>query len=217
MDILKRISAYKAESEKLAWTGTFKEYLELLKQDPTPAMTAHARVYEMIESFGVVEDGGARKKYKFFEQEIFGLDRAVENLVEEYFHSAARRLDVRKRILLLMGPVSGGKSTIVTMLKRGLEQFSRTTKGAIYAIKGCPMHEDPLHLIPNELRPEVEKELGVRIEGNLCPSCQMRLKTEYGGDIERCAWWSVCSSPRKAVSVSVRSVLRIPNRRILPI
>ncbi|MFD2385035.1 PrkA family serine protein kinase, partial [Paenibacillus xanthanilyticus] len=183
MEILKRISAYKAESDKLAWTGTFKEYLELLKEDPTPAMTAHARVYEMIKSYGVEEENG-RKSYKFFEQEIFGLDRALEKLVEEYFHSAARRLDVRKRILLLMGPVSGGKSTLVTMLKRGLEQFARTEQGAVYAIKGCPMHEDPLHLIPNELRAEAEKELGVRIEGNLCPSCQMRLRTEFEGDIE---------------------------------
>lgn len=61
----------------------------------------------MIKSHGV-EDINGRKRYKFFEQEIFGLDRAVEKLVEEYFHSAARRLDVRKRILLLMGPVSGG-------------------------------------------------------------------------------------------------------------
>lgn len=51
-----------------------------------------------------------------------------------------------------MGPVSGGKSTIVTLLKRGLEQYSRTDEGAIYAIKGCPMHEDPLHLIPHHLR-----------------------------------------------------------------
>jgi serine protein kinase len=138
----------------------------------------------MIESFGVEEVGG-HKRYKFFEQEIFGLDRSIEKLVEEYFHSAARRLDVRKRILLLMGPVSGGKSTLVTLLKRGLEQFSRTEKGAVYAIEGCPMHEEPLHLIPLELRPEVEKEIGVRIEGNLCPSCQMRLRTEYGGDISK--------------------------------
>ncbi|HUC92488.1 MAG TPA: PrkA family serine protein kinase [Paenibacillus sp.] len=183
MDIFKRISEYNAESERLAWSGTFKDYIALLEKDPTPAMTAHARVYEMIKSFGVEETGG-HKRYKFFEREIFGLDRAVEKLVEEYFHSAARRLDVRKRILLLMGPVSGGKSTIVMLLKRGLEQFSRTERGAVYAIKGCPMHEEPLHLIPNELRPDVEKALGVRIEGNLCPSCQMRLKTEYGGNIE---------------------------------
>ncbi|WP_374017425.1 PrkA family serine protein kinase [Paenibacillus thiaminolyticus] len=184
MDIFKRISEHRAESERLAWTGTFKEYVELLRRDPTPAMTAHARVYEMIASHGVEEADG-HKRYAFFEKEIFGLDRAVHKLVEEYFHSAAKRLDVRKRILLLMGPVSGGKSTLVTMLKRGLEHFSRTEKGAVYAIKGCPMHEEPLHLIPNELRAEVEHELGVRIEGNLCPACQMRLRTEYGNDIER--------------------------------
>ncbi|OAX50003.1 PrkA family serine protein kinase [Paenibacillus sp. AD87] len=184
MNIFERVAEHRAESDRLSWNGTFEDYIALLREDPTPAMTAHARVYQMIESFGVEEVGG-HKRYKFFEQEIFGLDRSIEKLVEEYFHSAARRLDVRKRILLLMGPVSGGKSTLVTLLKRGLEQFSRTEKGAIYAIDGCPMHEEPLHLIPLELRPEVEKEIGVRIEGNLCPSCQMRLRTEYGGDISK--------------------------------
>ncbi|KAA8785216.1 serine protein kinase [Paenibacillus sp. 4624] len=184
MNIFERVAEYQAESDRLSWNGTFEDYIALLREDPTPAMTAHARVYQMIESFGVEEVGG-HKRYKFFEQEIFGLDRSIEKLVEEYFHSAARRLDVRKRILLLMGPVSGGKSTLVTLLKRGLEQFSRTEKGAVYAIEGCPMHEEPLHLIPLELRPDVEKEIGVRIEGNLCPSCQMRLRTEYGGDISK--------------------------------
>ncbi|WP_027092752.1 PrkA family serine protein kinase [Cohnella thermotolerans] len=184
MDIFRRLAEYRAESEKLTWSGTFREYIDLLRRDPAPAMTAHARVYDMIVSHGVEEVGG-HKRYKFFEKEIFGLDRTMERLVEEYFHSAARRLDVRKRILLLMGPVSGGKSTIVTMLKKGLEQFSREDRGAVYAIQGCPMHEEPLHLIPSELRSEVERELGVRIEGNLCPSCQMRLRTEFDGDIER--------------------------------
>ncbi|WP_434752045.1 PrkA family serine protein kinase [Paenibacillus amylolyticus] len=184
MNIFERVAEYRAESDRLSWNGTFEDYIALLREDPTPAMTAHARVYQMIESFGVEEVGG-HKRYKFFEQEIFGLDRSIEKLVEEYFHSAARRLDVRKRILLLMGPVSGGKSTLVTLLKRGLEQFSRTEKGAVYAIKGCPMHEEPLHLIPLELRADVEKEIGVRIEGNLCPSCQMRLRTEFGGDISK--------------------------------
>lgn len=183
MDIFKKISEYQAESERLAWTGTFKEYVELLKQDPTPAMTAHARVYEMIAAQGIEQENGT-KKYKFFEQDIFGLNKAVEKLVEEYLHSAARRLDVRKRILLLMGPVSGGKSTIVTMLKRGLEQFSRTDKGKIFAISGCPMQEEPLKLVPLELRKEVEEELGVKIEGNLCPSCQLRLKEQYNNQIE---------------------------------
>ncbi|MGN7761009.1 PrkA family serine protein kinase [Paenibacillus sp. 22594] len=204
MDIFERIASYRAENDRLAWSGTFKEYIELLKKDPSPAKTAHSRVYDMIKSHGV-EDINGRKRYKFFEQEIFGLDRAVEKLVEEYFHSAARRLDVRKRILLLMGPVSGGKSTLVTLLKRGLEQYSRTDEGAVYAVEGCPMHEDPLHLIPLELRPEIERELGVRIEGNLCPSCQMRLKNEYHGDIEQVKVVRVLLSEEERVGIGTFS------------
>jgi serine protein kinase len=204
MDIFERIASYRAENDRLAWSGTFKQYIELLRKDPSPAKTAHSRVYDMIKSHGV-EDINGRKRYKFFEQEIFGLDRAVEKLVEEYFHSAARRLDVRKRILLLMGPVSGGKSTLVTLLKRGLEQYSRTDAGAVYAIEGCPMHEDPLHLIPLELRPEIEKELGVRIEGNLCPSCQMRLRNEYAGDIEQVKVTRVILSEEERVGIGTFS------------
>ncbi|TNJ63499.1 PrkA family serine protein kinase [Paenibacillus hemerocallicola] len=183
MDIFKRISEHRREQEKASWTGTFADYIEIVRQNPNVAKTAHARVYDMIAWHGIREQNGQRK-YKFFEDDMFGLDRTLEKLVEEYFHSAARRLDVRKRILLLMGPVSGGKSTIVAMLKRGLERYSRSEEGALYGIKGCPMHEEPLHLVPLELRPDIEKELGIRIEGSLCPSCQMRLKTEYGGRIE---------------------------------
>jgi len=133
------------------------------------------------------------------------LDRAVEKLVEEYFHSAARRLDVRKRILLLMGPVSGGKSTLVTLLKKGLEKYSRTDDGAVYAIQGCPMHEEPLHLIPAELRTEVEKELGIKIEGNLCPHCQMRLKTEFNNNIEEVLVERVLLSETERVGIGTFS------------
>jgi len=138
----------------------------------------------MLYDAGVEEREYGDKYYKFFSQEIFGLDKTLEKLVEEYFHPAARRLDVRKRILLLMGPVSGGKSTLVAMLKRGLEQYSKLERGAVYAIKNCPMHEEPLHLIPKELRADFEKEYGIYIEGELCPSCRMMLETEYNSNIE---------------------------------
>src|SRR5690606_2324447 len=137
---------YREEENQLKWEGTFADYLQLLKDRKEVAQTAHSRIYEMIRSAGVEEQDG-RKVYQFFNKESFGLEETIERLVEEYFHPAAKRLDVKKRVLLLMGPVSGGKSTIVTLLKRGLEQFSRTDEGAVYAIKGCPMHEDPLHLI----------------------------------------------------------------------
>ncbi len=184
MDFLRRLGEYRSLENKLAWEGTFLDYLEILKERPYVAQLAHSRIYNMIKSAGVEEKDNV-KRYKFFSSELYGLDKTLEKLVEEYFHPAARRLDVRKRILLLMGPVSGGKSTLVALLKRGLERFSRTDEGALYAIKGCPMHEEPLHLIPKELREEFQKEYDVYIEGELCPSCRLMMETEYGNDIEK--------------------------------
>ncbi|KHD84556.1 PrkA family serine protein kinase [Heyndrickxia ginsengihumi] len=183
MDILKKLENYREEEEKLKWEGTFADYLDLLKEKPWVAQSAHSRVYNMIKDAGIEEVDGV-KKYRFFSHQLFGLEEALEKLVEEYFHPAAKRLDVRKRVLLLMGPVSGGKSTLVTMLKRGLEAYTRSDKGAVYAIKGCPMHEDPLHLIPQHLRADFYDEYGIRIEGNLSPLNTLRLEEEYGGRIE---------------------------------
>ncbi|SET22574.1 putative serine protein kinase, PrkA [Oceanobacillus limi] len=183
MDILGKVKNFREEERRLQWEGTFAEYLDIVKERPEVAQTAHSRVYNMIKASGLTERDGT-KMYHFFGEEIFGLEEAIERLVEEYFHPAAKRLDVRKRILLLMGPVSGGKSTIVTMLKRGLEQYSRTDEGAVYAIKGCPMHEDPLHLIPSHLREDFYEEYGIRIEGSLSPLNTMRLEKEYNGQIE---------------------------------
>ena len=183
MEILKRIVEHRREEERLAWEGTFADYLQIVRENPHVAQTAHSRIYNMIKDAGV-EETEEGTSYSFFSREIFGLEQAIERLVEEYFHSAAKRLDVRKRILLLMGPVSGGKSTIVNLLKEGLERYSRTDDGAVYAIKGCPMQEEPLHLIPQELRPDLEEELGVKIEGKLCPACQFRLKHEYANRVE---------------------------------
>ncbi|MCL6638727.1 MAG: PrkA family serine protein kinase [Firmicutes bacterium] len=185
MDFLKRLEEHRSSERQLAWEGTFQEYLQIVKERPHVCQLAHARIYNMIKSAGVAEKENGVKEYKFFSSEIFGIEKTLENLVEEYFHPAARRLDVRKRILLLMGPVSGGKSTLVSMLKRGLERFSRTDEGAVYGIKGCPMHEEPLHLIPKELREDFQNEYGVYIEGELCPSCRMMVETEYGGNIEK--------------------------------
>ncbi|MEC1290522.1 serine/threonine protein kinase PrkA [Bacillus mojavensis] len=183
MDILKKIEKYREEEQRLKWEGTFADYLEIIKENPMVAQSAHSRVFNMIKDSGIEEIDG-RKKYSFFDRELFGLEESLERLVEEYFHPAAKRLDVRKRILLLMGPVSGGKSTLVTMLKKGLEAYTLTDNGAVYAIKGCPMHEDPLHLIPHHLREDFYREYGIRIEGSLSPLNVMRLEEEYGGRIE---------------------------------
>ena len=215
MDILEKVKSHREEEKRLKWEGSFADYLEIVKERPEVAQTAHSRVYNMIKSSGLTERDG-KKMYHFFGEEIFGLEEAIEKLVEEYFHPAAKRLDVRKRILLLMGPVSGGKSTIVTMLKRGLEQYSRTDEGAVYAIKGCPMHEDPLHLIPAHLRADFYQEYGIRIEGNLSPLNTMRLEKEYGGKIEDMPVERIFSMKISGWG-SERLVRLIQNHRILPI
>ncbi|MBO1002650.1 PrkA family serine protein kinase [Pseudogracilibacillus auburnensis] len=204
MNILHKLKSYREEEERLKWEGTFHDYLEIVKQQPEVAQTAHSRVYNMIKNAGITEENG-EKVYHFFDEEIFGLEEAMEKLVEEYFHPAAKRLDVKKRILLLMGPVSGGKSTIVTLLKRGLETFTRTDEGAVYAIKGCPMHEDPLHLIPNHLREDFFKEYGIRIEGSLSPLNTMRLEQEYGGRIEDVMVERIVFSEDKRVGIGTFS------------
>jgi serine protein kinase len=200
INILDKVKSYREEENRLKWEGTFADYLNIIKERPEVAQTAHSRVYNMVKSAGVEERDG-QKMYEFFGQEIFGLETAIERLVEEYFHPAARRLDVRKRILLLMGPVSGGKSTIVTLLKRGLEQFSRTDEGAVFAIKGCPMHEDPLHLIPHHLRNDFYEEYGIRIEGSLSPLNTMRLEKEYDGRIENVMVERITFSEDKRVGI----------------
>lgn len=205
MDILRKITDHRAQEENLRWEGTFGDYLQIVKEKPHVACTAHARVYNMIERAGVEQTSDQSKEYMFFNDELYGLNDAIQRLVEEYFHSAAKRLDVRKRILLLMGPVSGGKSTIVTLLKEGLAKFSRTEEGALYGIKGCPMHEEPLHLIPPELRPEFERQYGIKIEGSLCPSCQVMLENEYEGRVEDVIVERVFLSEEKRIGIGTFS------------
>ena len=183
-DISARLEALRQEHAALAWEGSFRDYFELVTQNPRLAQLSHARINDMIHAAGVEKlNEGTRDelaRYKFFASELFGIEEPIARIVE-YFKSAAQRLEVRKRILLLMGPVGGGKSTIVTMLKRGLEEWTRDEEGAVYAIKDCPMHEEPLHLIPAELRPEIEKHYGIYIEGDLCPQCRYALEHTYGG------------------------------------
>jgi serine protein kinase len=191
----------------------FRDYFELVSQNPRLAQLSHARVNDMIHAAGVEKlNEGTRDelaRYKFFAEELYGIEEPLARIVE-YFKSAAQRLEVRKRILLLMGPVGGGKSTIVTMLKRGLENYSRTDAGAVYAIKDCPMHEEPLHLIPHELRAEIEKHYGIYIEGDLCPQCRYALEHTYGGDTKTCAC-SASSSPKRNASASAPSRPQTPS------
>jgi serine protein kinase len=176
----------RAERESKQWRGTLLDYLEMVRSDPTVAKMAHARIYDMIMVTGtrnIHESDDPRTKrlykdepikvYNFFSDEFFGIERTIAQIVR-YFHSASLKGEESRQVLYLMGPVGSGKSSLVERVQRGLEQAP-----PVYAIEGCPMHEEPMHLIPRHLRREFEKMLGVNIEGDLCPVCRYRLKEEY--------------------------------------
>ncbi|HLW01461.1 MAG TPA: protein prkA [Ktedonobacterales bacterium] len=200
MDLVKRLEEYRDRERELAWEGTFAQYFEVVTKQPSIAQLSHERIYNMIMAAGTDASRSGDPRYRFFSQEIFGLEKPLQQIAE-YFHSAAQRLEVRKRILLLMGPVGGGKSTIVHLLKRGLEQYTRAQEGAIYAIRDCPMHEEPLHLIPVELRADVEREFDLYVEGDLCPHCRWMVEDKYGGKIEEVPVKRIAFSEKNRVGI----------------
>ncbi len=200
MDLLKRLEDYRNQERELNWEGSFADYFEIASKNPKVARLSHARIYDMIMASGIEVGKNGEPQYRFFDDEIFGLDKPLQQIVQ-YFNSAGQRMEVRKRIMLLMGPVGGGKSSIVSQLKRGLEKHSRTVDGAVYAIKDCPMHEDPLHLIPEDLRSDLERDYGLYIEGDLCPRCRWNLTHTYEGKIERVAVQRVLLSEKHRLGI----------------
>ncbi|MFO1519121.1 MAG: serine protein kinase [bacterium] len=207
MDVLRSLQDVKGYQD-LTWEGSFADYLEIVRKNPKVARSAFQRVYDMIISHGWEEYKEYKKRiirYNFFKDPlengkdgIFGLDLHLMKLVH-LFKSAARRYGTEKRIFLLHGPVGSSKSTIARLLKKGLEAYSRTPEGALYtfrwvrsgnaeaqAIFGnsdeipCPMHEEPIHLVPENLRDRLLSEINqglsegekIHIEGDLCPSCR---------------------------------------------
>src|SRR5260221_14777834 len=117
------------EYEELNWSGTFEDYLAVVRENPKVTRTAFQRVYDMILSYGQEEYIDNKKRlirYNFFKDEhhggrdaIFGLDIPLMRLVS-VLQSAAQRYGTERRVILLHGPVGSSKSTIARLMKRGL-------------------------------------------------------------------------------------------------
>jgi len=214
---------------ELNWEGSLEEYLDIVRRSPHVAHTAFQRVYGMILAYGTRRYVDAKKEivhYNFFDDPrhggqnaIYGIDVYLERLADT-LKAAAYGYGPERRVLLLHGPVGSSKSTIVRLLKKGLEDFSRTDEGAVYTFTWlqqsrhgdaaplftgdvrCPMHEEPLRLIPQEAREETvqkltegtESEFRLAIQGDLCPACRylyLGLMRKYEGD-----WKKVISHVR---------------------
>ncbi len=199
--------------QELHWEGSLEQYLDLVMQNPRIIRNAFQRLHDMILSFGVEEFSDHRKnlrRYHFFSDPvgngrdaIFGLEVTLMNLVN-CLNAAANQYGTERRILLLHGPVGSSKSTIVRLLKKGIEAYSRTKDGALYTFAwrmeseegewlDCPMHEEPIKLIPLEARGAVLREINGRnrspyelsVAGDLCPFCRRTMNEllhRYAGD-----------------------------------
>jgi serine protein kinase len=207
-----------ARYRDLSWEGSFEDYLQIVRQRPQVTRNAFQRVYDMIISYGSDEYIDTKKRlvsYKFFRDElddgqdaIYGLDIPLMRLVN-VLKAAAEGYGPERRVILLHGPVGSSKSTIVRLLKKGLEAYSMTGEGALYTFEWVnlagtglasggadvfpsPMHEEPLRLIPIEWRASAIERLGlsndkfhVRVEGELDPASRYvftGLMNRYGGD-----------------------------------
>lgn len=168
-------------------TISFQEYLDRCYNQPNLVRTAYQRLYDLIMEAGTETYTRYRQTmvhYKFFdhpEVPVFGLDPTLMQLVA-FVKGAAGGYGTEKRLLLLRGPVGSAKSTICRRIKKGLEEYTRTEDGAIYTYRWknlptgengiythtedlCPMHDDPLALLPMDIRKQIVTDLNkIRFE-----------------------------------------------------
>jgi serine protein kinase len=182
------LSAFSRQHRAQHWQGNFGDFLtSVLPASPIQfARSSHQYIWDMLRWYGQGDDAKDEmtRARRLFQQELYGVDEPLARVVD-YFKAAAAGSDVGRRLLLLLGPPSGGKSTLAILLKRGLEEYSRTEAGALYAIQGSPMHESPLNLIPASLRPAFRETYGVGLQGELSPWARERLEREFEGDYLR--------------------------------
>lgn len=206
---------------------SFSEYIDLCYQQPRLIRNSWQIIYDMIMEKGYTSVEEYRKTYKHYaffdnpECPIIGLTPSKDALVK-FIKGAAGSFGTEKRILLLHGPVGSSKSTICRLFKRELEKYSATDAGTWYTFKWvnlptgqdgiyvkeedeCPMHEQPLKLLPPEIRKPIVEDLNrilsesvpdsernelytLKCDGELDPRCKFFMKEfliRYDGDLEK--------------------------------
>ena len=189
-NFLDMIKKQRSVSKYKKFEGTFLDYLKVIQSEPETVNLAHKRLYETILKFGMetvdvdsdqyrdIFNGDKIRTYDYFEKEFFGMESVINKLMR-FLKSAAYKGEESRQVLLLMGPVGAGKSALVEAVKKSLESSE-----PFYYLEGCPLKEEPLHLLPRGLRADFEDILGVHLEGDLCPICRHRLMTEFNGEYE---------------------------------
>jgi len=185
---LENIQRHRENIRPAQFSGFLADYLMLIESSSDISVLAHKRLYNQIMSYGLevldetnprcnkLFDGDSVKIYNYFEKQFFGMERPLEKVMR-FLRSASMKGEESRQVLLLLGPVGAGKSALIEHIKSALEECE-----PIYVLEGCPIREEPLHLIPRSLREEFEETYKIKIEGDLCPVCRHRLIHELGGD-----------------------------------
>ena len=185
---LKLVSKHQERKKEEKFKGTLEDYLKVIEKDTGVAKLAHKRLFDVISKQGITKmstsdercnklfNGEELRTYDYFQSKFFGMERSLAKIMR-FLRSASLKGEESRQVLLLLGPVGAGKSALMEHIKGALEQCE-----PMYHIDGCPIHEEPLHLIPRSLREEFQELYGIRIEGDLCPVCRHRLKEEFNND-----------------------------------
>ena len=169
---------------------SFDTYLEQVCENPGLVRLSAQRAYDMILSKGrktIEVDGDVIYDYEFYKNPtdprdaISGAKKALHIFVEA-ISGAAKETGPDQRVILLAGPVGTAKTSIVRATFKGLEEYSATDEGKMFALgwnlrdekgallkdkneqplfkfvdpdKSCEMFEDPLNVIPLDSRKQI--------------------------------------------------------------
>ena len=185
---LKLVGKHQERIKEPKFHGTLADYLAIVEKTPDTTKLSHKRLYDAILTHGLtrMQKSDARctklfaseeiRTYDYFQEKFFGMERSLAKIMR-FLRSASLKGEESRQVLLLLGPVGAGKSALMEHIKGALEECQD-----MFHIEGCPVHEEPLHLIPRSLREDFQDLYGIRIEGDLCPVCRFRLKEEFQND-----------------------------------
>jgi serine protein kinase len=111
---IESLSSFSRLHRAQRWEGTFGDFLSnILPVNPAAlARTSHEYIWDMLRWHGrkQPEASDGIKARELFKRELFGIDEPLSRVVD-YFKAAAAGSDVGRRLLLLLGPPSGGERT----------------------------------------------------------------------------------------------------------
>ncbi len=188
-DFLNIIKDQRAKKKSKRFSGTFIEYLDLVKDNPDIVKTSHKRLYDSISGHGfdniqdsdprklAIFDGENIKIYDYFKDQFFGMEDVISKIMR-FLSSASKRGEESRQVLLLMGPVGAGKSDLTEHIKSSLEGET------FYHLEGDPQRGEPLQVIPRSLRSKFEEILKVKISGDISPIARYTLLNDLDGAYE---------------------------------